>query len=573
MEKYTKTELKKYFLNENKSGYKSKEKHIIKNFDNLIDLINEFNSKSEFPDDIPFTQKLYNYLYNINKIPKCETCYSEIKWRNRFTEGYLKNCSKKCRDNSKKRIEKIKETNLKKYGVDSVSKVDKFKKKRIKTYVERYGVENIFENTDVREKTDKTNLEKYGTKSPIQSDLVKANRKKNNIKKYGVDNPSKLESVKLTLKETNLKKYGVDSVMKVDSIKNKNTVSKTKDTIRLYREILGNHINFSYNRGNLIVENQCTIHPKYEINNTVFYYRVIKYKIENPCICCNPISENVSIKENEVKEFINELGIETEKIRVDKKELNINIKDFNLGIEFDGLYWHSDYFKDKNYHLDKTLFFRKNNINVIHLFEDEWVYKKDIVKSVLKNKLGLIENKIFARKCVIKEIDNKTSERFLNENHLQGGKKSKIRLGLYNNDELVSVMTFSKEFRRTNEIKNYELDRFCNKINTSVIGGASRLFKHFLKNYSPKRIITFADIRYSNGELYNTLGFTHLYDSPPNFWYFKRADGVRLHRFNYRKSELIKRGYDKNKTANQIMIDCGYHRIYDCGNMKFEMIL
>lgn len=572
MGKYCKKDLIIYFLTDNKSGHKTKEKHILKQFDGLIDEINNDNKNSEFDLTIPFTQKLYNFLYNIKEIPKCETCGKEIKWKNRFTEGYLKNCSKNCRSKSVKRLERIEKTNIKKYGVKSISQVSEFNEKRKRSFLKKYGSENIFKSDIIKEKSKQTNIKKYGVEHPIQSNDIKQKRVENNIKKYGVKSPSQLSNVKEKTKHTNIEKYGVESVMHDDTIKNKNIEARTKDTIEKYKKYLGDHVEIKYVNGKILVKNQCDIHKEYSIDKTLFYYRTLVYRHENPCIHCNPVNENNSIKEKELNDFIiNDLNLETDKIKIDNMECDVFIKKYNFGIEFNGLRWHSELYKEHNYHLNKTNLFNNNAIDVIHIFEDEWTYKKDIVKSLIKNKIGLTENKIYARKCEIKEIDNKTCEEFLIKNHLQGTKKSKVRLGLFYNDILVSVMTFSKEYRAGKQERDYELDRFCNKINTNIIGGASKLFKFFIKNYEPTKIITFADKRYSNGDLYYKLGFTHSYDTKPNYWYFKRADGIRYHRFNYRKSKLIKEGYDSSKTEHDIMLERGYLRIYDCGNMKFEM--
>ena len=177
MKNINKIELIDYFKTNNKSGYKTKEKHVSKNFEGLVDVINEYNEKY-FKLDLPFTQKLYNYLYDIIEIPKCDNCGSEIKWRGIFTEGYLKNCSKKCKGESKLRFERTKETLLKKYGFDSALKINEFKEKRNKTIKDKYDVDNIFEHDEIKEKTKKTNVEKYGTEYAIQSEIIKIDEKR-----------------------------------------------------------------------------------------------------------------------------------------------------------------------------------------------------------------------------------------------------------------------------------------------------------------------------------------------------------------------------------------------------------
>jgi len=293
-----------------------------------------------------------------------------------------------------------------------------------------------------------------------------------------------------------------------------------------------------------------------------------------------PICGNIISKEEiNLKNWIeNELKIKTTKHKINGFEIDIFIPKYNIGIEYDGLYWHSTRFKDKKYHLMKTDLCEKNNIQLIHVFEDEWLNKQDVVMSIIKSKLGLIENKIFARKCKIREINSKESSLFLNENHLQGTVGSKIKIGLFYNDILVSLMTFGKKrvsMGNKNIIDNneYEMLRFCNKKELNVVGGASRLLKYFIDHYSPESIITFADRRYSNGNLYKSLGFKFLYNTQPNYFYFKKKSLHREYRYTYRKNVLVKDGYDKNLTEFQIMDERGFFRIYDSGNMKFILNL
>jgi len=281
--------------------------------------------------------------------------------------------------------------------------------------------------------------------------------------------------------------------------------------------------------------------------------------------------------EGEVKEFISSLKIifeENNRTILDGKELDVYIPSHNLAIEYDGLYWHSEQYLDKDYHLTKTELCEAKGIKLIHIFEDEWIYKQDIVKSRLMNLFGLSSNKIYARKCVIKEISSKESKEFLNTNHIQGGVNSKHNIGLYYNNELVSLMTFGnlrKSLGNKSNENTYELLRFCNKLNTNVIGGADKLLKYFIKTYNPKEIISYADRRWSQGDLYDKLGFDFVHNSKPNYFYINK--GKREYRFKYRKDVLVKEGFDKNKTEHEIMKERGFNRIYDCGNKKYVLKL
>ena len=134
-------------------------------------------------------------------------------------------------------------------------------------------------------------------------------------------------------------------------------------------------------------------------------------------------------------------------------------------------------------------------------------------------------------------------------------------------------MTFGnlrKNLGQTSKEGSYELLRFCNKLNTTVIGGASKLFKYFVKTYSPEKVISYADRRWSEGKLYHNLGFDFVHNSNPNYFYVKNSTIELEARFKYRKDILVSQGYDKNKTEKEIMKELGYNRIYDCGAMKFE---
>lgn len=280
--------------------------------------------------------------------------------------------------------------------------------------------------------------------------------------------------------------------------------------------------------------------------------------------------------EEEVCDFIKSFSIEVRtnnrSILANKYEIDGYIPSLKLGIECDGLYWHCEASgKAPIYHLDKTRECAKHGIRLIHIFEDEWKYKRGIVESMLRNLIYKTDRRIYARECVVKEIPTSEKDLFLDNNHIQGRVGSLKNYGLYYQDELVSLMTFGKP--RINmggcHYENaWELSRFCNKLNTNVVGGASRLFKHFIEDNSPESVVTYADKRWSVGNMYFKLGFEHTGDSDPNYYYV--IEDHRENRFKYRKSILVNEGYDKDKSEHQIMLERGIYRIYDCGTMVFQ---
>lgn len=291
---------------------------------------------------------------------------------------------------------------------------------------------------------------------------------------------------------------------------------------------------------------------------------------------CEKCASTISSYEKEINEYIKSMKISTitsSKKIIYPQQLDIFIPLNNIGIQFNGLYWHSEEYLDKNYHLKKTELCEKNNIKLIHIFEDEWIYKKNIVKSKLSNILGLTPNKIYGRKCIIKEVPYVESKIFLDDNHLQGNVSSKINLGLYYNNELISLMCFNKSrLGIGNSFDGFELSRFCNKLNTSVIGGANKLLKYFIINFNPKKIISYADRRWSQGNLYEKLGFSKKHVNKPNYWYI--IGKTRKHRFGFRKSVLAKQGFNAvDKTEHEIMLERKIFRIYDCGTITYELLL
>jgi hypothetical protein len=300
----------------------------------------------------------------------------------------------------------------------------------------------------------------------------------------------------------------------------------------------------------------------------------------------------ISKWENEINSYINSLGIITiqscRTILDNYNELDIYIPDYNIGIECNGLYYHSEILggKDRNYHKIKTINGNEKGVNILHIYEDEWKYKSDIIKSKLKNLFGLnSDNKIYARKCIINVIDPYIKNKFLNKNHIQGEDKSTISLGAYYNNELVAVMTFDNK-RSFNKEKNhndniYELKRFASKLNTNVIGIGSKLFKYFKSNYNVIKIVSFLDLRFSiidKKNIYDILEFKKTKTIKPDYQYlnFKIFKNKRLHKFGYGKSSLkIKFPdiYSNDKTEWEIMQEAGYDRIWDCGKIKYELII
>ena len=295
------------------------------------------------------------------------------------------------------------------------------------------------------------------------------------------------------------------------------------------------------------------------------------------CCKCYPLNGH-SASELKLYKTIKELFPDTisgDKTILNGKEIDIYIPSKNIAIEYDDLYWHCNHMLnfDNKYHYDKMIICNKKGIQLIHVFDDEFVFKENLVISRIKSILGIFKDIIYARKCLVKQISRDISKNFLNENHIQGNCNSRYQYGLYYNNELISVMTFGS-YRKAlgrNSIENeYEMLRFCNKLGYHIPGSASKLFTRFVKDYNPNKVISYADRRWSNGNLYNKLNFHLIRETDPNYWYI--IGYKREHRFAWRKSILKDKleNFDENKTEYENMLLNGYDCIFDCGNLLFE---
>lgn len=285
------------------------------------------------------------------------------------------------------------------------------------------------------------------------------------------------------------------------------------------------------------------------------------------CPTCYPPSKGTSNLEKEFIDFIASINpnilINTRSI-IPPQELDVYVPNQKIAFEFNGLYWHSEIYKDKQYHLNKTAECENKGIKLIHVFEDEWTTNKDLVKSRIRTILNQTQSKIFARKCTVKEISSKEANKFVSKYHLQGRGRSNIRLGLYHNKKLVAVMTFLNGDISKN-IKSWELNRFCSIPNTQIVGGASKMFSYFVKNYSPTEIISFADRRWSNqSSVYAQLGFKFVHNTPPNYWYFMPNENKRIHRYSLRKPK------NSDLKEAELRKSQGWNKIWDSGSIKYS---
>jgi len=320
----------------------------------------------------------------------------------------------------------------------------------------------------------------------------------------------------------------------------------------------------------------------YDYSNTKYFGRMKKLSIECPkhgefvqtadnhlCGCgCPKCAQSMkrSKGEDELGLFIKSIYkgtiIFNDRKLLKGRELDIFLPDLKIAIEYCGIYYHSSFFVEDDYHEKKYNQCKELGIRLITLFEDEWRDKKSIVKDKLKSILGVSDVKrIYARNCDIRVVSRKDKKLFLNTNHIQGNAGSSVDLGIYADNILVGVCSFKKTS------SHYILTRFCTSYN--IIGGFTKAIKFFRRFISSDKIVTFADLRWSEGMLYNNNGWK--IDKKMRREYFGLINNTRIHKFGLRKNVLAKK-YDidiTNKTESEICDELGIYKIWDCGKIRF----
>lgn len=506
--------------------------------------------KSKYPE-LPIANALYIDKYGVGK---CKNCGKETKFIN-CKQGYSSYCCSKCANSDPNKKEKTVQSNIQKYGVKNISQLDSVKKK----------------------KEGKCN--KGG--GHVWSDETREKIKKTMLKKYGVEHASQCEDHKDKLKRTCLKKYGVEHFSQLDYIKDSKRQKIIQKTLQ-DKSFLAD----CFSRDGQIVYTCKCPNPKcnkcqektYETYPNIYYDR--ERTGAEQCTKLVPIggiNRNTTI-ELFVKDVLNDIGINIPEIHENRsilggKGLDFYIPEYKIAIECNGIYFHSSKNKTISYHYNKYKNCCQQGIQLLTIWED-WVHNKpEIVSSLIKSKFGRFDNRIGASRCKIKQIDSKLAAEFLTNNHIQGNCNPFINYGLYYKNELVSLMCFGKKrtaiMGNSNNKGEWELMRFCNKLNCQIIGGASRLFTHFIKEYNPDIVSTYASHDISNGNLYKKLGFQKEKESYGNYWYIQNNTLIRYHRSKFCKSELKKMGYDISKSESEIMDELPYFKIYDSGMTKW----
>lgn len=500
---------------------------------------------------------------------------------------------------------KSKDTCLTKYGVDHYSKTSEYKQRFQTTMIDRYGNSIPLRVESIREKQALTNQQRYGGNSPMCSEEVKEKAKSTVMLNHGGFGMAS-EDIRSKIESTNLEKYGVKYPAQNDQIKAKmeetcrklygysNWLSSEERLINCISDSskLQEYLKFSNDPESYIEENYDHTPTCVELCRDTGVTDTTVYSILLRNNCRHLATFHQSSMEVEVYQFLLESLEPNDIIRncrseITPLELDFYIPSYRFAIECNPTITHNSSFNDPwdinckspSYHKKKSDLCMRKNIFLFHIFGYEWKSKKDIIKSMIRNILHADNRRIYARKCRIQSVSDSECKKFLNSNHRQGYTSSSINLGLYYDDNLVSLMTFghtrSTLGNKKDSTDSYELIRFCSKLNTSVIGGASKLFKYFVKNQSFSKIVSFSDRAHTRGNLYEMLGFQEASVSYPSYVWVNISDDSYYTRVACQKRNLRRLFHDdtidiENKTERQIMEEHGYARVYDSGVIRWE---
>ena len=544
----------------------------------------------DFPlfKELPLAQKASAII--LGYIPKCE-CGKELKFlgknKNKINGtpfgGWLEFCSTKCSRSSQTLVTRRQNTNLERFGETSWAKTEeaklistelwsnekkeKYNIANKKTCQEKYGVDHFSKTEEYLEKREATILEATGGKytNYFQDiELIQSG----NLQKYGVSSWAKTDEAREHM-SSNCPMYNSETVLKVRL----SSLSKTH-SVELTQIILKEDpIGFKGFVDNIALSNSLThrrqIADSLNISYTYLNALFRRFNMDNDYLT---LGTSTSYKEFEVLEYVKSLGVNPkhgDRTILEGREIDILIESHKLGIEFDGLYYHSvnSGGKDKHYHVSKTNMAESKGYQLLHIFENEWddKHKQIIWKSIIKSKLGIFDKKIFARKCKVKELSSNESRAFFDSNHLSGFIGASTHLGLFYEDILVSAISYGKS--RFCKSEN-EIYRFASLLDNQVLGALGKLLSKLPKD----NLVSYADRRISGTNSAYAKFFSNKKTLPPTWWGNINHSGDLKHRLSFTKSkikDLLGDNYDDSKSAMYNMFDNKIDIIYDCGNWKF----
>lgn len=477
------------------------------------------------------------------------TCGNPTKFDSLST-GYKHHCSLKCSNSDISVQKKQQTTTLKNYGVLHPAQSNEVVQKMHKVNLERYGVANGHGDAQ-KEQIRQGNLEKYGVSSVFKAPEVIEKSNKTKQERYDSTTYTNREKFQKTLEQ----RYGVSNLSHLPDWKEKTSLSKQAKVSDFEKQ------------------NGCTsILKLIKLYGTGWtqqsLYKEISFKIDDRSYVKNEDIAKIidyvetigSHLENDVYMYIQSIYngeiIKRSRKIIPPLELDMYIPEKNIAIEVNGTYFHSTQKGVvKNYHFDKSKACQELGIRLIHIYEWEWIKHPEKIKQLLNIALGKV-TKIYARNCEIREITNAEAKPFNEKTHIQGHRPAQVTYGLFYNGELTQLMSFSKtRYNRNLGENDWEIIRGCPGSNNIVIGGVSKLFSHFIRDYQPNRVFSYCDFNKFDGKSYLALGMTFIGYTGPNKWWIL-PDGCSVIERNPKRYQELK----------------GNNTIWGSGSMKFEWI-
>lgn len=292
---------------------------------------------------------------------------------------------------------------------------------------------------------------------------------------------------------------------------------------------------------------------------------------ESPiCFHCHPKGSTGQL---ELLNFVRSLGIEainSDRTVIAPKELDVWVPSHRLGIEYNGLYYHSDLILgDKDHAIKKFWACREAGVNLFTIYEDEWRDRRNTVEGMIKHRLGLPAIKLNARSLRVAEIDTKIARGFFEENHLEGHARANHVLALLGADNVIyAAVSLRRPFHRKYAV-HYELARSCCRLGHNVRGWLGRLTRAALnlsREHGRTGLLTYVDSRVGPGEAYKKAGWSLDAESTgARFWWTDFHE--RYNRFKYRADK------SRNMTQAQVAVENGVHLIHGCPNSRWMITL
>lgn len=479
--------------------------------------------------------------------------------------------------------DRIRSNSQAKYGVDHYSQDPTIREHMRNGMVEKYGVEYAMQSSELRSKAAVTNEQRYGAANPLCSSAIQQKASDTCPQRYGVPHAASAEEVIRKRTATNWQRYGGPAKIFSPDYLRTQVIDPSK--YEVYEE-------FKADPEQFILRN-FTTNPTYKqlseltgVSDSTVGYHIVTHRLQHL------IRYRPSLIEDDVYAFLCELVDPAEIFRrvrnvIAPKELDFYLPSYKLAIECNPTATHNSdigfMFAENtspySYHRAKTEAAIAQGIRLIHVFGYQWATKSDVIKSIIRNALHLTDCRYYARTLRIDAVSDSESRAFLNVNHLLGYTSARKRYGLFNETELVAVMTFgmlrNMQGRRNNE-NTWELSRFCSKLNCTVVGGASKLFSHFLQDVNPDTVVSFSDRATTSGDLYAVLGFNAVSVSDPGYVWADPVTEQFYKRTSCQKCNLHKLFPDDNidptMTEAEVMIEHGYGRVYDSGLIRWEYV-